>query len=280
MKRWVVRILTGLLVVVCAFVAVVYVGSSRYINKRYAFREHPVTVPTDSAALARGERLVRMRCVGCHGDSVHGKVFFDEPMIARLIAPNVPAKLKTLTDAEFAGFLRNGVRKDGTSPFVMPPPGFYHLSDADLGAIIAYLRSLPVTDHPLPDNSYRLMGRFGILAGQFQTSVASFDTTMERVGEDPAWATTRNGEYLARVICTECHGTHLTGEAPAPALVGALGYSHDQFVTLLRTGTPKEPTTKLDLMARTARGSLTYLTDGEIDAIYEYLKALPPTGVR
>ena len=287
MRRWAIRILLGLLVVVCAFAGVVYAGSSRYINKRYAFREHPVKVSTDSASIAQGERLARMRCVGCHSDSLHGKVFFDEPMVARLIAPNVPAKLKTLTDAEFAGFLRSGVRKDGTSPFVMPPPGFYHLSDADLASLIAYLRSLPVVDNPLPGNAYRLMGRFGILAGQFKTSVESFDTTMERIGEDPAWSTTRHGEYLARVICTECHGLRLTGDpaaagggAATPSLAGVLGYSRDQFVTLLRTGTPKEPTTKLDLMARTARGSLTYLTDSEIDAIYGYLKGLPPAGVR
>ena len=96
MKRWAVRILTGLLVVVGAFVAVVYVASNRYINKRYAFHEYPVTVPADSTSRAEGERLARIRCFGCHGDSLKGQVFFDEPNVARLIAPNVPAKLATL----------------------------------------------------------------------------------------------------------------------------------------------------------------------------------------
>jgi mono/diheme cytochrome c family protein len=224
--------------------------------------------------------------MGCHSDSLKGKVFFDEPMIARLIAPNVPAKIATLSDAEFAGFLRSGIRKDGTSPFVMPPPGFYHISDQDLGALIAYIRSLPVGEHALPANSYRLMGRLGITMGQFRTAVANFDTTAKRVGDDPAWATTRKGEYLARIQCTECHGLRLTGEpapegeAGTPSLSGALGYSPDEFVRLLRTGTPRDTTRKLTLMAEVAQGGLTHLTDEEIAAVYGYLKTLPVSGVK
>src|SRR5688572_15764784 len=215
MKRWIVRIIGGLLVTVCVAILAIFVASNRIINKRHAFQEHPVTVPSDSTSVAEGARFARIRCMGCHGDSLKGKVFFDVPMVARVIAPNVPGKLATLSDAEFAGFLRSGVRKDGTSPFIMPPPGFYHISDQDLGALIAYIRSLPVDEHALPANSYRLMGRFGITIGQFKTAVASFDTTQKRVGDDPAWATTRTGEYLARMQCTECHGPRLTGE-PAP----------------------------------------------------------------
>lgn len=285
--RWISRILGGLLVVVCLAAATIFVLSNSYINKRYNFKEYAVAVPSDSASLAQGERMVRMRCVGCHTEGLKGQVFFDEPGIARLIAPNVPAKLKTLTDAEFAGFLRSGVRKDGTSPFVMPPPGFYHVSDADLGSLIAYLRSLPVVDNPLPANTYRFMGRLGIVTGQFKTSVASFDTTAERVGQDPLWATERNGEYLARMICTECHGLRLTGDAAAaggaaatPSLSGALGYSPEEFVTLLRTGTPRETGKQLTMMAEMARGSLKYLTDEEIASVYNYIKGLPATGVK
>src|SRR5262245_4734202 len=142
MMRWVVRILGGLLVVLVIAVCAIYVQSNRMINKRYAFREHPVTALTDSASLAQGYRFAKMHCMGCHGDSLQGNpACYDEPNIARLVSANVPKKLTTLTDAEFAGFLRSGVRKDGTSPFVMPPRGMYHLSDQDLGALIGYLRS-------------------------------------------------------------------------------------------------------------------------------------------
>lgn len=286
MRQWALRIFGGMLLVLVAAVGTIYTLSSRIINARHPFREHPVAVPSDSASIARGERLTRIRCVGCHGDSLRGRVFFDEPNVARLVAPNVPAKLATLTDAEFAGFLRSGVRKDGTSPFVMPPPGFYHISDYDLGALIAYIRSLPVATDSLPANTYRFIGRIGVMLGQFKTAVAEYDTTMERVGDDPFWATTRQGEYLARMICTECHGLRLTGDSAAaggnaatPSLASAAGYSQEQFFTLLRTGTPRDPATRLSLMAETALKSLSNLTDEEITALYGYLQSLPLSGV-
>lgn len=285
MKGWILRILGATVVAVAIALSTVFVLSDRAINKRHPFKEYPISVPTDSAALAQGQRLGLMRCAGCHGDSLQGNpAFFDEPMIARIAAPNVPARIANLTDAEFAGFMRTAVRKNGTSPFVMPPPGFYHISDGDLGAIIAWLRTLPVPATTTPPNSYRLMGRVGVLLGQFQTSYAAFDTTQERVGQDSTWATTRHGEYLARVICTECHGLSLTGAAGPPAatpsLAMAAGYSAEEFTTLLRTGTPRLSTTQLTLMAETARRSLTHLSDAEISSIYEYLKALPAAGVR
>jgi mono/diheme cytochrome c family protein len=288
MLRWIARIFGGLLVLVVLAICVVYVQSNRIINRRHAFAPYPVTIPTDSASIAQGHRLAQIRCVGCHGDSLQGKAaFFDEPMIARIATPNVPRRLATLSDAEFAAFMRTGVRKDGRSPFVMPPPGFYHVSDADLGALIAYLRTVRPTGPDTPRNSYRLLGRLGVMLGQFKTSVASFDTTQERVGQDPAWATTRRGEYLARMICTECHGMRLTGDSAAaggegasPSLSAALGYSLEEFTTLLRTGTPRETGKQLGLMGETARGSLTWLTNEEIAAIHEYLSGLPATGVK
>ena len=287
MLRWLARIAGGLLLLFVIAVGAVYVQSNRIINRRHAFQPHPVAVPTDSASIAQGERLARIRCYGCHADSLYGQVFFDEPGVARISATNIPAKLLTMSDAEFAGFLRSGVRKDGTSPFIMPPPGFYHTSDADLGALIAYLRSLPQGGKPLPPNSYRPIGRLGVVLGQFKTAVSGFDTTVARIGDDPAWATTRHGEYLARMICTECHGPLLVGDpaaaggaAATPSLSGALGYSVEEFVTLLRTGTPREATKQLGLMGETARNSLKYLTDAEITEVYEYLKALPLTGVQ
>jgi mono/diheme cytochrome c family protein len=287
MTRWITRILGGIALLLFIAVAGVYVQSNRIINERHAFAPYPVNVPTDSASIAQGQRLARMRCFGCHGDSLQGRAdFFDEPNVARIVTPNVPRKLASVSDAEFAAFLRTGVRKDGTSPFVMPPPGFYHVSDADLGSLIAYLRTVPATGPELPGNSYRLLGRLGVVLGQFKTSVYAFDTTQARVGQDPAWATTRHGEYLARVICSECHGLRLTGDpaaagggSPTPSLSGALAYSVEEFTNLLRTGTPREPGKQLGLMGETARRSLTWLTNEEIAAIYEYLKAMPPAGV-
>src|SRR5262245_31528493 len=106
MTRWIVRILGGLLTLVVLAVCVIYVQSSRVINRKHPFTPHPVVLATDSASIAQGHRIAQMRCMGCHGDSLQGRAdFFDEPMVARIATPNVPRKLASLSDAEFAGFL-------------------------------------------------------------------------------------------------------------------------------------------------------------------------------
>jgi mono/diheme cytochrome c family protein len=286
MLRWAKRLLAGLLVIVVIAVGAVYIQSNRIINRRYAFHEHPIALPTDSVSLVQGYRFAKMHCFGCHGDSLQGNAaFFDEPNIARLVSANIPKALTTLTNAELAGLLRSGVRKDGTSPFVMPPRGFYHISDQDLGALIAYLRSLPVPQNDLPPNSYRILGRVGLVMGQMRTAAADFDTTQERVGQDPAWATARHGEYLARLTCSGCHGSRLTGDpapeggtTPSPALIQALGYSLEEFRPLLRTGTPREAGKQLGMMRDAARRMLNQLSDEEIGQIYAYLKTMPAKG--
>ena len=281
-KKWTLRILGGLVLLIAVAAGCIYVLSERTIEQRYAFREVPVTAVTDSASLARGEHLVEVSCRSCHAQALHGQVLFDEPGIARLVAPNVFEKIATLSDAEFAGFMRYGVHKDGTSSFVMPPRGFYHMSDADLAAIIGYLRTQqPPPTVSLPSNSYRLMGRLGVVMGQFKNAVSEIDTTADRVGADSSYRSTRRGEYIARVICSECHGAKLMGDPaqPSPALIMAAGYNLEQFTKLLRTGTPRDTATKLTLMAEVANLTLKRLHDDEIADLHAYLSALPVTGV-
>jgi mono/diheme cytochrome c family protein len=279
--RWSLRIAGGLVALLVVLAVIVYVRSEMIIGQTYPFRENPIALGTDSAALARGEHLMRLTCVGCHSDSLRGKLFFTEPGVARLIAPNVLEKIRQYSDAEFAGFLRFGVRKDGTSPFVMPPPGFYHLSDDDLGALLAYLRQAPEADTPpLPSTWYGPLGRIGLATGKFKPAIAYIDTTVKRVGADEAHRTTREGEYFARVICSECHSETLTGDptGPSPSLTGALGYTLPEFTTLLRDGKPRG-SNKLTLMAEAVKSNLHNFTDSEIASIYGYLKSLPAAGV-
>ena len=281
-KKWTIRILGGLVLLIVAAVGTIYALSERTIGRKYAVRTVPITLPTDSASLARGAHFLEISCRGCHQQDLRGAVMFDEPGIARLVAPNLLERIANYSDAELAGFLRYGVHKDSTSSFVMPPRGYYHLSDADLGSIIASLRSQPKQPpKELPENAYRPLGRFGVVMGQFKPVVAEIDTTAVRVGDDSLHRTTRQGEYLARVICTECHGPKLTGDPaqPSPSLVGALAYDLPQFTKLLRTGTPREATTKLTLMAEVANAVFKHLSDEEIAALHAYLSTLPASGV-
>ena len=282
LTRWLVRILGGIVVLLVVALGVIYVLSERAMGAKYPFHEVALAPPTDSASLARGEHLARLSCYGCHGDSLRGRVMFDVPGVARLVAPNAMEKLANYTDAEFAGFMRYGVRKDGSSVFVMPPGGFWHMSDADLSALIAYVRRQPTAATPtLPARSFRPLGRMGVAMGQFPNAFQERDTTGERIGADPAYLTTRQGEYFARMICTGCHGSRLTGDpqTPSPSIALAAGYSLPQLTTLLRTGTPRDPATKLTLMAEVAKSDLHLLTDAEIAAVHGYLASLPLSGV-
>ena len=47
---------------------------------------------------------------GCHGKQAEGMVMFNEPMIGRVIAPNLTAADRKYSDAELAVMIRNGVR--------------------------------------------------------------------------------------------------------------------------------------------------------------------------
>ena len=70
---------------------------------------------------------------------------------ARNLTPDSTG-LASWTDEEIIRAIQNGVKKDG-SP-IMPPmpwPDFAHLSNSDVKAIVAYLRSIPPVHHVPPD---------------------------------------------------------------------------------------------------------------------------------
>lgn len=272
------RILKWTAIVLVSIVAIallVIVGVSEYrLRERFDIPPVVVAVPTDSAGLARGRHVFETRgCEGCHGPGLAGKVFFDDPMIARLIAPNVPEAIASYSDAELARLLRYGVRPNGRGVAVMPSSMFYHLDDADLGAIIAHLRTLPVLDSvALPANSMRLLARVGLVTGQYKVEPRNIVRDAPRApnGPDPV----ARGLYLAKSSCTECHGQQLQGDRTTPALIVVRGYSASGFARLMREGVPRDGR-KLGLMAATARNRFSRFTDDEIGALYAYLSAAP-----
>jgi mono/diheme cytochrome c family protein len=83
--------------------------------------------------------------------------------------------------------------------------------------------------------------------------------------------------YIVRATCGECHGIDLKGRTQSPDevvpdLIVAGAYSRDAFRRLMRTGIPTGGR-RLRLMDRVARSRFSHFTDGEIDAIYDYLVA-------
>lgn len=276
--RWAGVILGTLVGLVVVAYGVVYVLSERVMRRVYEVPRVTLSIPTDAASIAEGRRLAVVRgCfAGCHGREGEGAVLFDQPLIARLVAPNLTTAVRRYSDAELAAIIRNGIRPDGHSVFVMPSRAFAVLSDDDLGRIIAFLKSLPERPGPGPAIALGPLGRIGVATGKFKTEAQHIAETVappEIAGEQPAF-----GRYLARTICAHCHGTDLRGDSnpdfTSPTLRVVDAYSPEAFTQLLRTGVALGGR-QVKVMGAVARQELAYLNDGEVAALYSYLHAMP-----
>jgi cytochrome c553 len=276
--RWTVVVLTSLVALIVVAYAVVYFLSERILRRTYDVPTVAISLPTDAESITEGRRLATIRgCYGgCHGKDAHGGVMFDEPLIARIVAPNLTASFHRYSDAQLAVIIRRGLRPDGRSVLVMPAEEYMWLTDADLGRIMAFLKSLPPADGPGPDVSPGPLGRIGLVTGKFKTVaqlIADAKPPPEATGEQATF-----GRYLARSTCTSCHGSDLRGASTpdfvAPDLRIAGAYSLEQFTDLMRKGEGLGGR-KLETMGPWARAALSHLRDEEIAALYSYLHGLP-----
>ena len=257
---------------------VVYVLSERVLRRTYETPAAAISVPTDSASIIEGLRLAAVHgCFpGCHGKQGEGRVLFDQPMIGRIVAPNLTAAVHKYNDSELVVIIRNGVRPGGRSMIVMPSESFVALTDGDLSRIVASLKSLPAVAGPGPSLSLGPLGRVGIVTGEFKLAAQLIAETVPppaATSEEAAY-----GRYLAQTTCAHCHGTNLRGASnpdfTSPDLHIVAAYSPEAFTQLLRTGVPLGER-KLATMGGVARINLSHLTDAEIAALYSYLHAIP-----
>lgn len=272
--RWIGLCLLALVTLACLALASIFVASEPQLRKTYEVVGRAVVVPTDAESIAEGRRLATIRGCndGCHGKGVAGGDLWDEPWVARMVAPDLTRVAASHSDAELERVIRKGVRKDGRTTWGMPSPMFYHLSDADLGRIIAFLRSLPVGSGPDTDVTFGPLGRLQLMANP-QWAYA------EEIAADAPWLTEAElageqnaGRYLAITVCSECHGMELKGDesGSTPDLAIAVAYTAQQFNHLMRTGEPVGGR-KLGLMAEAAQVRFSHFTDGEVRILYDYL---------
>jgi len=257
--------------IVAVLLIVIYAGSEYRLRQKFDIAATPIAVPTDSAGLERGRHVFQTRgCEGCHAEGLKGSVFFDQPMLARLVAPNVVRAIKGYSDPELARLLRHGVRPNGRGVAVMPSSMLYHLDDADLGALIAYLRTLPDKrgSDTLPATSLRLLARVGVITGKYNLEPVEIVHDAPRAPNGPDAAA--RGQYLAKSTCTECHGQRLEGSEETPALSIVAGYSPAEFARLMREGVPRDGR-RLEMMGGVARARFVHFSDEEVGALYAYL---------
>ena len=278
LARWIGIAFGSLVALVLVAYGVVYVLSERILRHTYEIPPAAISIPTDAASIQEGRRLAIIHgCFsGCHGREAEGSVLFDQPVIGRLVAPNLTAAVRKYSDAQLAVVIRHGLRPDGRSMVVMPSEAFVLLTDQDLSRILAFLKSLPPAEGPGPSLSLGPVGRIGFIIGQFNLAAKLIANTVpppEATGEQAVF-----GRYLARTVCVQCHGTDLRGmsnpDFTSPSLQLVAGYDPQAFTQLLRTGVALGGR-QLGVMGSWARNNLSQLTDVEIAALYSYLHALP-----
>jgi mono/diheme cytochrome c family protein len=171
--------------------------------------------------------------------------------------------------------------------FIMPAHQYNHLSDEDLGALVAYLQSVPPVDNQLPARALHplvnVMGAAGML-GQLPAEMIDHDAP--HAPTMAASTAPEYGEYLTYLsACRDCHGPDLTGlpagagdpNAPAtPNITGAGdpgNWTTEQFINTLRTGnTPEGNQLNPEAMPWQEYGQM---NDADLTAIHNYLLTLP-----
>ena len=270
---WIRRIALALVAVAVFALVGVFLRSEYVLRKTYGVPLRTVAVPSDSVSIAEGHRLAKTHgCVSCHGHALEGAVFLDDPMLGYFVAGNLTGSVQDQSDSELERIIRQGVLTDGRSALGMPSAEYQHLSDHDLGAILAYLRSLPPADGPTTDIRAGPLARLGLAIGMFspQRNNISVGTT------PPATRPTERhalGEYLAMTSCSGCHGQDLGGSIAdgAPDLTIVAGYSAEAFAQLLRTGEGMGER-DLGIMSEASRERFAYFTEAEVDALHAFLQ--------
>jgi mono/diheme cytochrome c family protein len=221
-------------------------------------------------------------------------------------APNLTADRDTgigeFTDADLARLLRNGIRRDGRYAATMPR--FGRLGDADVAALIGFLRSADPLLAPVSHSVPRLgLGVAGTLALAFAAGV---DIRGEpHVDMPPRGRTSVYGRYLATAVyaCVDCHteGFTTTEEKLRSAALLAGGQFHrtPNGETIYSTNLTPDPET--GLAVRTAADLARLLTTGvggdrlvvrspmpvfraidddEAEALFAFLRSVPPVARR
>ena len=270
--RWVRRMGTAAFVFALLLAGYVYVASERVLHREYEAALPEIDVPNDSASIAEGGRLIAIRgCRGCHGDELQGRVFQDN-FEARIVAPNLTRVAAESSAGELARAVRQGVRANGEGLWQMPSPMYYHLTDGDIGRIIAFLRAAPMVEEGF-DYQFRPgpLVRWGMMTGHWWAIPDDVRALGPRMPEPDPADTLVYGEYLARTSCTECHGGELEGGGSAPDLAIALAYSFDDFTRLMRTGAALGER-ELPRMSGIARRRFSVFTNAELRVLYAFLQ--------
>lgn len=264
-------------------------GNAR-LSKMYDFPPSNLVIPTDAASIEFGKHRAESLCEGCHGKDLSGiENWFNAPPLGRIDSANLTAGEggvgREFTDEDYARAIRHGIDRQGKPLFMVAVVSTSNLSDEDLGAIIAYLKTIPPVDHQVSAKHFTPLGKilyeFGVLP-QLPVEVVSHES---HVSAPPAGATAEYGKYMVDTNdCRLCHGANLNGGPfPDPTKTkispnltpgGEMAsWSEADFINTIRSGvTPSGHKLDAEFMPWE---SYRNFYDDELKAMYLYLQSLP-----
>jgi mono/diheme cytochrome c family protein len=273
MIRWLiagaVAVVVALLIFFYGHSAYVWLLSEATLDRRYTLPRSLVVADSTAAGVQRGARLVRLAgCTGCHGPNLLGRML-REPVSIR--TSNLRALIPSYSDEDFDRAIRRGLRPDASSLWVMPSNAYVYLRDADIAAILGYLRALKSDGRMTPPPQFGSLAREKIARGELEPAADLALTQMPATDLGPHY---RGGRYIAMFACGVCHGTELNGslDGRAPDLKAVKRYTRAQFFNLLRKGWSVNRR-RLKTMAPLSQQRFHILMDWEIDPLYAYLLA-------
>jgi mono/diheme cytochrome c family protein len=267
--------------------------------------EDPTGVPAElkgASLIERGQYLARAAdCEACHtaegGEPFAGGRAFVLPfgtLYSTNITPDKETGIGDYTDANFLDALHKGIAPGNEKLYpAMPFASYTYMTDADAGAIKAYLFSLKPVHAPdrenslsFPFNQRSLMGIWALLFNPDKR----FEPLPKR---DPQW---NRGAYLVEAMahCGECHTPRnlmqglnhrekFSGSVQAgwraynitsDPKSGIGAWSEADLAHYLAMGHADGRGTATGPMAEAVDNSLHYLTQGDIAAVVTYVRSV------
>ena len=289
--KWTLYGLAGVLVILGAAAVILNFVADRKRARIVKVDVKAVELPPDAAALAHGKYLFESRgCSECHGGDGKGKVVIDASNGLYVRSPNINpagASVAKYSTEDWVRLIRHGVKPDGTPALIMPSQDYSRLSDPDVGALIAHVKSLPAVRGDGAEIRLPFLVKALYGAGVVHDAAEIIDHTLPPAAVVPFGPTAEHGRYVAN-MCVGCHGAGLSGgripgappEWPAasnltPGEGSALARyaSGENLRTMFRTGKRPDGSAVSTVMPFE---SLRAMNDTDIEALYAYLKTLPP----
>lgn len=288
--KWIGIVLGALIgLILVAGIMLYFMGTAR-LNKTYDFAPSNLVIPTDAESIAYGQHRAEALCQGCHGKDLSGiENWFNAGPLGSIDSANLTAGEggfgKEASDEDFVRAIRHGIDPQGKPIFMPAVVSTAHLSDDDLGAIIAYVKSVPPVDHITTGQHFKPLAKILLAAGMLGKLPVESVSHATQVSAPERAVSKAYGEYLVTTNdCHVCHGPNLNGGPyPDPTITkispnltpgGELGlWTEAQFIETIRTGTTPGGH-NLDPQFMPWQDYKNFYDD-ELKAIWVYLQSLP-----